>query len=74
MATIDERVRLLDGIVGRCIRDLDFGARVLREPEAALAAYDLSEDEMDDFRALSRYADEALPRWQQLHEVFYSSS
>ena len=71
MTLPDLRLELLDSIVGRCIRDLDFGARVLLEPEAALVGYDLAEDEMDDFRALARYADEALPRWQQLHTLFY---
>lgn len=74
MDTVGDRLRLLDSIVGRCIRDLDFGERVLRDPEAALSRYDLSDDEMDDFRALARYADEALPRWQRLHEIFYAGT
>jgi hypothetical protein len=74
VSVADERLKLLDTIVGRCIRDLDFGDRVLRDPEAALVSYDLDEDEMDDFRALARYADEARPRWQQIHDLFYRAA
>ena len=62
---------LIDTIVGRCIRDLDFGVAVLANPEATLASYRLNKGEMDDFRALSRYADEALPRWRAMHAIFY---
>ena len=71
MNDLQERLELMDGIVGRCIRDLEFGARVLADPEGTLAEFNLREGEMDDFRALARYADECMPRWQQLHDFFY---
>jgi len=48
-----ESCALLDRIVGRCIRDARFADWVLAAPEDALAEYQLTEDEFDDFRALS---------------------
>jgi len=72
---MSERILVLDGIVGRCIRDLDFGRRVLENPDLALVDYDLTEDELDDFRALAalrREGDDVLGRWQHWQRVFVS--
>jgi hypothetical protein len=63
----DESCRLLDSIVGRCVRDAAFGDAVIADPEAALAAYRLEEHELDDFRALStRHSDEARAAWSSI--------
>jgi len=67
---LDERLRLMDSIVGRCVLDRDFGASVLCDPDRALSAYNLSEDELDDFRALSRQGSSCLDRWAQLGALF----
>jgi hypothetical protein len=64
--TVDESCALLDQIIGRCVRDADFGARVLADPETALAEYELQEDELDDFRALKeKHAKEAAESWAE---------
>jgi hypothetical protein len=60
----EESCALLDQIVGRCVRDVEFGSAVLSDPETALLEYDLNEDELDDFRALrARHRDEAAESW-----------
>ena len=64
MRTYEESCALLDSIVGRCIREADFAARVIADPEAALVEYQLDEDELDDFRSLkARHSEEALETW-----------
>jgi hypothetical protein len=64
-----DRLSLMDGIVGQCIRDLDFGARVLDDPVTTLAGFGLEPDEMDDFIALARQPG-VLESWRRWHEVF----
>jgi hypothetical protein len=64
MRTYEESCALLDQIVGRCVRDPEFAASVLADPEAALKEYVLNEDELDDFRALKkRHHNEAADGW-----------
>lgn len=61
----EESCALLDGIVGRCVREPAFGAAVLADPAAALAAYRLSQHELDDFLALrAGHAEEARAVWR----------
>lgn len=67
MRTYEESCTLLDGIVGRCVRDAEFAASVLADPETALQEYQLNEDEMDDFRALrAEHPIEAGEVWNQI--------
>ena len=67
MRTYEESCRLLDEIVGRCVRDAEFAVSALNDPEIALKEYELNEDEMDDFRALkNRHFDEAKEGWSVL--------
>ena len=64
MRTFEQSCRLLDEIVGRCVRDMAFAASVLDDPESALLEYELEEHELDDFRALrARHRDEAREGW-----------
>lgn len=65
--TYEESCALLDEIVGQCVREPDFGAQVLDNPVTALAAYELHEHEMDDFRTLRRdHREEAATGWAQI--------
>jgi len=67
MRSYEESCHYLDQIVGRCVRDSVFAEAVLRNPEFALAEYDLNEDEMADFHALrSGHLDEARQGWALL--------
>lgn len=67
MRTYEQSCAYLDAIVGRCVRDQAFAEAVLACPEAALADYHLTDDEMDDFRALShRHRQEARDAWSAL--------
>ena len=66
-----DRLSLMDGIVGRCVRDLEFGTRVLDDPVATLAPYGLEPDEMDDFIALSKVPG-VLDSWGEWHRLFVS--
>lgn len=67
MRTYEESCRLLDEIVGRCVRDAEFAVSVLTDPEIALKEYELNEDELDDFRALkNRHFDETKEGWSAL--------
>ena len=67
MRTHEQSCAYLDEIVGRCVRDEEFAQAVLSGPEAALAGYALTDDEMDDFRALSnRHREEARQAWASL--------
>ena len=67
MRTFEESCVYLDQIVGRCVRDAEFAAAVLEDPDAALASYGLTEDELDDFRALKNMSrDETSRAWEQL--------
>jgi hypothetical protein len=69
MRTYEESCALLDQIVGRCVRDAEFAAFVLADPEAALKEYELNEDELDDFRALrDRHRDEAAETWAAIRD------
>jgi hypothetical protein len=65
--TLEESCAYLDQIVGRCVMDAQFAAAVLEDPDRALAAYELTEDELDDFRALkNRYRDGTSRAWERL--------
>jgi MGT family glycosyltransferase len=61
-----ERLRMMDGIVGRCVRDPKFAAAVLADPEVALERFQLTKPEMDDFRALLQYRQSARAGWAGL--------
>ena len=71
--SIEDETRLLDEIIGRCVRDPDFGHRVLLDPKATLAEYDASEGIVDDFRALAQHRDEALRDWLRLKQIVYKT-
>jgi hypothetical protein len=65
-----ESCDLLDGIVGRCVRDSVFADAVLVDPEQALAGYCLEEHEMDDFRALVRgHREVARSGWSAIRDA-----
>lgn len=64
MRSYEESCAYLDEIVGRCVRDEKFAASVLEDPESALKQYQLSEDELDDFRALKyKHGSDAAESW-----------
>jgi hypothetical protein len=45
----------------------EFGSSVLLDPEVALREYDLNEDELDDFRALTAgHREEAAEVWESV--------
>jgi hypothetical protein len=68
--SVEDSVALLDRIVGRCVRDAEFGRRVLACPETALAEYGLNADELDDFVVLQRdHAEEARAGWARLRAI-----
>jgi hypothetical protein len=69
--TFEEATKLIDEIVGRCIRHPEYGERVLSDPEATLAEYQPDEDILDDFRALSEHREEALDGWRRLRSIVY---
>jgi len=67
MRSFEQSCAYLDAIVGRCVRDAEFADAVLNSPELALAEYGLTDDEMDDFRALrNRHREEAREVWTSL--------
>ena len=66
----DERLRLMDAIVGLCIRDLEFGRRVLADPMTTLAHFELEPDEMDDFVALAAEP-RVLDTWRAWHDAMF---
>ena len=75
MRTFEESCACLDEIVGKCVRDAGFAAAVLDKPEVALAAYGLTEDEMDDFRALSKgHREDARQGWANLRATLYGNA
>jgi hypothetical protein len=70
----EESCRLLDGIVGRCVRDASFASRVLGDPESALREYDLNEDELEDFVVLqAHHREEAGAIWAAIREGMESA-
>jgi hypothetical protein len=69
--SIEEETKLLDEIVGRCVRDPDFGRHALLDPKTALAEYNASDGLMDDFRALAEDGDDTLRDWLQLRKIVY---
>lgn len=74
MRSYEESCELIDRIVGRCIREAEFGSFVLLDPEAALKDYDLNEDELDDFRALrAEHEKEAGEGWQAIRQHIASA-
>jgi hypothetical protein len=65
--TVEESCKLIDIIVGRCVREPDFALAVLDDPEQALREYSLSEEELEDFTALSKRDHAAiLSGWDEL--------
>jgi hypothetical protein len=75
MRSYEESCEYLDLIVGRCVREAVFAEAVLRDPESALAEYELTDDEMDDFRALQkRHCEEARKGWSALRASLARSS
>jgi len=72
MRTFEESCAYLDEIVGKCVRDAGFACAVLDQPEVALATYGLTDDEMDDFRALSKgHREDARQAWARLRTTLY---
>jgi hypothetical protein len=70
MRTTEQSIALIDEIIGRCVREAEFADRVLRDPDRALAEYQLEEDEIGDFRALrAKTADEAIVQWTHLRKL-----
>jgi hypothetical protein len=59
----------MDAIVGRCIREPAFGRTVLNNPDDALRSYNLSEQEMSDFRALAAQPRSPARAWESLRRV-----
>jgi hypothetical protein len=69
MRTYEESCTLLDGIVGRCVREAPFASAVLDDPAAALKEYELNADELDDFLALrADHREEAEETWRSIRE------
>jgi hypothetical protein len=65
----EESCRLLDRIVGRCVREPQFSARVLADPRGALREYALDEYELEDFLALQAgYSMEAAEVWAAIRD------
>jgi hypothetical protein len=65
----EESCKLLDQIVGRCVRDPQFSTRVLADPREALREFDLNEDEMEDFLILKDgHLTEAVAVWDAVRE------
>ena len=70
MRTVEQSLSLIDQIIGRCVREADFGERVLQDPEQALAEYQLNEDELGDFLALkAKHSEEARAHWAGLRKM-----
>jgi hypothetical protein len=69
--TIEEATKVIDEIVGRCVRDLAYGQRVLDDPEVTLAEYEPCDGILEDFRALADHREEALAGWQRLRAIMY---
>ena len=69
--TMEEATMVIDEIVGRCVRDLEYGKRVLDNPEVTLAEYDPCEGILDDFRALAKHREEALDNWLTLRFIIH---
>jgi len=68
--TIEESLRLIDRVVGRCVREPEFAAAVLADPEAALSQYALTQEELEDFRILSEVdPGRTLSGWAELHQA-----
>ena len=71
LRTIEEATKVIDEIVGRCVRDPGYGEHVLDDPETALAEYDPCEGILDDFRALAEHREDALAAWEDLRVIMY---
>ncbi|MBI4817205.1 MAG: hypothetical protein HY791_13165 [Deltaproteobacteria bacterium] len=66
MRSIAESTALIDRIIGRCVREPEFAKRVLLDPTATLAEYELTKPELDDFLALQRYSGDADEVWTRV--------
>lgn len=69
--TMEEATKVIDEIVGRCVRDPQYAVRVLDHPEETLAEYDPCEGILDDFRALAKTRDEALSHWLEIRSFVH---
>ena len=69
--TMEEATRVIDEIVGRCVRDPEYAQRVLDSPEMSLAEYDPCEDILDDFRVLARNREETLQNWRKVRSFVH---
>lgn len=73
--TYEESTSLIDRIIGRCVREEDFGRRVLEDPESALQEYRLNHAEMSDFLALKRkHAADAREGWAELRAQWVAAT
>ena len=74
MRNFDESCAYLDQIVGRCVREEAFAEAVLSDPEKALKGYQLTPDEMDDFKAIQlRHKQEAAQGWATIRKAMAGS-
>lgn len=65
----EQSCKLLDQIVGRCVRDPGFSALVMSDPREALREFDLTEDEIEDFLILKEdHFAEASQVWSAIRE------
>jgi hypothetical protein len=65
----EQSCKLLDQIVGRCVRDPHFSAQVMADPRAALQAFNLTEDELEDFLILQDgHLAEATQVWSAIRD------
>lgn len=65
---------LIDGIVGRCVRDPEFAQAVISDPRSALAGYGLDEEEEADFLALrEKVGTGALTTWSALRQALFGA-
>jgi hypothetical protein len=70
----EESCKLLDQIVGRCVRDPQFSALVMADPSAALREFDLTEDELEDFLILKdAHLTEATQVWTAIRAKLETS-
>ena len=73
--TYEESMSLIDRIIGRCVREEDFGRRVLEDPHTTLAEYGLNHAELSDFIALKvKHAAEAAEGWAELRAQWVAAS
>ena len=73
MRTVEESIALIDKIVGRCIREPEFGRAVIDDPETALRDYQLNKEEMGDFLALRvKVGEDAISYWRDMKAAMFA--